>query len=105
MDNGHASADNSPLRATVVVSNPKGLHMRAAFAFARLAGRYKATVTVRKQDRGVNGKSGVSLMTLAALPGTELVLEVAGEDAPAALPVLSQALAAPSADGLSDLRN
>ena len=39
-------------------------------------------------------------MTLAALPGTELVLEVDGEDAAAALPVLAAALEAPSADAM-----
>jgi phosphocarrier protein len=101
VDSGHLI--DEPLRTTVVVRNPKGLHMRAAFAVAKLAGRFKSNVTVRKQERAVNGKSGVSLMTLAAVPGTELVLEVVGEDGPAALPVLSRALAAPSADGLDDL--
>ena len=94
---------DEPLRTTVTVRNPKGLHMRAAFAVAKLAGRFKSNITVRKQERAVNGKSGVSLMTLAALPGTELILEVAGEDGPTALPLLSQALEAPSADGLDDL--
>ncbi|HJZ91028.1 MAG TPA: HPr family phosphocarrier protein [Gemmataceae bacterium] len=98
MDNG-----NTPLRATVVVRNPKGLHMRAAYAVAKVAARFRSAVTIRKQDRAVNGKSGVSLMTLAAVPGSELVLEVAGEDAAAALPVLAEALAAPSADGLDRL--
>jgi phosphotransferase system HPr (HPr) family protein len=103
VENGHPTAENTPLRATVKVSNPKGLHMRAAFAFAKLAAKFRSTVTVRKQDRRVNGKSGVSLMTLAAVPDTELDLEIAGEDAQAALPILSKALAAPSADGLDRL--
>jgi phosphocarrier protein len=94
---------DEPLRTTVTVRNPKGLHMRAAFAVAKLAGRFKSNITVRKQERAVNGKSGVSLMTLAALPGTELILEVIGEDGLMALPLLSQALEAPSADGLDEL--
>ena len=103
MESGQPIVVDAPLRAIVVVRNPKGLHMRAAFAFAKIANRFKATVTIRKQDRAVNGKSGVSLMTLAAVPETELVLEVTGADADAAFPVLSTALGAPSADGLSDL--
>lgn len=103
VENGHLPAEDAPLRARVVVNNPKGLHMRAAFAVAKLAGRFKAAVTVRRQDRAVDGKSGTRLMTLGALPGTELVLEVNGEDAEAALPVLTAALQAPSADGLDDL--
>jgi phosphotransferase system HPr-like phosphotransfer protein len=39
-------------------------------------------------------------MTLAALPGTELLVEVDGDDAAAALPVLVAALEAPSADDM-----
>jgi len=69
-------------------------------AFARLATRYRSAVTIRKQDRAVNGKSGLSIMTLAALPGTELMVEVDGDDAAAALPVLVAALEAPSADAM-----
>jgi phosphotransferase system HPr (HPr) family protein len=98
-------ADRSPLRATVVVRNPNGLHMRPAMAFAKLAGKYRVTVKVRKQDRAVDGKSGMSLMLLAAMPGTELCLEVDGEDAATALPVLTEALGSPSAEGLDALLN
>jgi phosphocarrier protein HPr len=105
VENGQPHAENAPLRATVVIRNPKGLHMRAAYAVAKVAGRFRSAVTVRKQDRAVNGKSGVSLMTLAAPPGSELVVEVSGDDAAAALPVLAEALAAPSADGLESLLN
>jgi len=105
VEHGQPNADNSPLRATVVVRNPKGLHMRAAFAFSKLAGKFRSTVLVRKQDRTVDGKSGTRLMTLGALPDTELVLEVTGEDAATALPVLTKALGAPSADGLDKLLN
>jgi phosphocarrier protein HPr len=105
VENGPPLADNTPLRATVVVRNPQGLHMRPAMMFARIATRFRSDVTVRGQNRAVNGKSLLNLMTLAALPGTELVVEVSGEDAAAALPVLTQALAAPSADDMGPLLN
>lgn len=98
MDNGHPQPDSGPLRRTVIVRNPQGLHMRPAMAFAKIATRFRSSVTVRKNDRAVNGKSGLSVMTLAALPGTELVVEVDGEDAAAALPVLAAALGAASPD-------
>lgn len=100
MDTSHPLPNNGPLRRTVVVQNPQGLHMRPAMAFAKLAAGFRSAVTVRKQDRAVNGKSGLSIMTLAVLPGTELVVEVDGEDAPAALPVLAAALEAQSADDM-----
>lgn len=101
MENGHQIDDT--LRATVEVRNPKGLHMRAAFAFARVAARFKANITVRNQDKTANGKSGTRLMSLGATPGTKLLLEVDGEDARNALPVLTTALGAPSADDLKSL--
>jgi phosphotransferase system HPr (HPr) family protein len=105
VENGPPPADNAPLRATVVVRNPQGLHMRPAMMFARIATRFRSSVTIRRQDRAVNGKSLLNLMTLAALPGTELIVEVTGDDAAAALPVLTQALAAPSADDMGPLLN
>lgn len=101
MENGQLADDT--FRATVKVQNPKGLHMRAAMAFAKLAAKYKAAVTVRKRDRTANGKSGMSLMLLAAEPETELLLEVQGEDAATAMSKLSTALGAKSADELKDL--
>jgi phosphocarrier protein HPr len=98
VDSGHPHANPMALQKTVVVRNPQGLHMRPAMAFAKIAARYRSAVTVRKKDRTVNGKSGLSVMTLAAVPGTELILEVDGEDAAAALPVLAAALEAASPD-------
>ena len=100
MDNGHPHANPMALQKIVVVRNPQGLHMRPAMAFAKIAARYRSAVTVRKKDRTVNGKSGLSVMTLAAVPGTELVLEVDGEDAAAALPILAAALEAVSPDDM-----
>lgn len=100
MDNGSLHAKPMALQARVVVRNPQGLHMRPAMAFARIANRFRSAVTIRNQQRTANGRSMVQLMTLAALPGTELVLEVDGDDAATALPVLVAALEAPSADDM-----
>ena len=98
VDNGPPLANNTALRACVVVRNPLGLHMRPAMAFSRIANRFRSSVTLRRPDRSANGKSMTQIMMLAAREGTELVLEVVGDDAAAALPVLTAALEAPSAD-------
>ena len=100
MDNGSLLPKPMALQARVVVRNPQGLHMRPAMAFARLANKFRSAVTIRNQQRTANGRSMVQLMTLAALPGMELVVEVDGDDAAAALPVLVAALEAPSADDM-----
>jgi phosphotransferase system HPr (HPr) family protein len=85
----------NPLRASVVVVNPLGLHMRPATAFAKSASRYESRVSVWLKERSVDGKSLLDLMMLAAEPGTELIVEVDGADAADALPVLVEILASP----------
>ncbi|HZY84842.1 MAG TPA: HPr family phosphocarrier protein [Gemmataceae bacterium] len=87
--NGH------PLRRQVLITNPQGLHMRPSAAFAELAGRYQSNVTVHYEGKAVNGKSLWDLMLLAAMPNTEITLEVDGPDAPAALEALAALLQAP----------
>jgi phosphocarrier protein len=85
----HAAMNGQPLNRIVTINDPQGLHMRPATAFAKAARQFQCAVTLRLNDRCVNGKSQLDLMLLAAEPGTELVLEVTGEDAAAALPILA----------------
>lgn len=90
---------SGPLKRTVVVANPMGLHMRPATAFAQLARSYGSRVTVWNGPARADGKSSLDLILLVAMPGSELVLEVEGEDAPAAIDRLAEVLASPG-DGL-----
>lgn len=83
----------------VTITNPNGFHMRPAATFAELAGQFQSSIIVFKdKDQRINGKNIMELLLLAAEPGTELTLEVAGPDASAAMQVLAQLLAAPSVD-------
>ena len=68
-------------RKTVKIQNKLGLHARPAMAFVDLAGRYKSTLTIRKQGQTVDGKSIMQMMMLAATQGTELEIEASGPDA------------------------
>ena len=86
------------LRRKVTVTDPLGLHMRPLTVFAQRAGQFKSTVTVEKDTQRVNGKSPLELMLLAAQQGTELVLEVSGPDAEAAIDELAALLAGPAPD-------
>ena len=79
-------------------ANPLGLHMRPAAAFATVARQFRCTVSVWRADQRVDGKSLFDLLLLAAEAGTELVVEVDGDDAAEALPALADILAAGSAD-------
>jgi phosphocarrier protein HPr len=86
------------LQRQVTITNPHGFHMRPATAFAQLAGKFRSAVWLHKGEKRMNGKSPLELMFLGADQGTELTLEVSGEDAPQALEALAQLLAAPSVD-------
>ena len=91
----HDAMTSPPLRHTVLITNPQGLHMRPSAALAELAGRFQSTITVSVDGKSVNGKSLWDLMLLAAMPNTALTLEVDGPDAPAALEALVALLQAP----------
>lgn len=86
---------NVPLRRTVTVANPAGLHMRPATAFAQCARGYRAAVTVWNGTKRADGKSSLDLILLVALPGDVLVVEADGDDAPDALNRLADLLADP----------
>lgn len=78
----------------MTIVNELGLHARPAAAFVKVAGRFKAEVTVGRDDLVVNGKSIMGVMTLAAEPGSELTIRAEGDDAQAAAEALVNLVAA-----------
>ena len=99
VDNVQPDAGSKIVRLTIVLSNPLGLHMRPAAAFARTAARFLSTIMVYKGQRAANGKSFTNLLMLAAGPGSELILEAEGPDSCEASRVLAEILGSPSPDG------
>ena len=91
--------NSAPMQRKVCLANPNGLHMRPSAAFAETAGRFQSNVTVHYEGKAVNGKSLWDLMLLAAMPNTEVTVEVDGPDAPAALDALVAVLKAPPPEG------
>jgi len=73
----------------VEITNKLGLHARAAARFVHVASRFKARVTVSKDDYRVDGKSILGLLTLSARRGSSLSLQADGEDAEAVLAELA----------------
>jgi phosphotransferase system HPr (HPr) family protein len=71
------------LEATLTIVNPLGLHARAAAQLVRLAGRFQSKIIVQRTDSGffADAKSILSVLTLAASLGTEVLLTVEGADA------------------------
>jgi phosphocarrier protein HPr len=74
---------------TVRIANKAGLHARPAAEIVKLATRYKAEITVVRDDLEVNGKSIMGVMMLAAECGATVRLKADGPDADAALDALA----------------
>jgi phosphocarrier protein HPr len=72
----------------VQIVNELGLHLRAAAAFARTAERFKSEIALMRDSMRANGKSIISLVTLAAPRGTRVRIVAEGEDADAAVAAL-----------------
>ncbi len=77
----------------VLIRNRLGLHARAAAQFVKIAGTFRADITVEVGRQRVSGKSIMGLLMLAAAQGTTLQLRAVGEDAPAALQTLEKLVA------------
>ena len=84
--------NGEPIRRSVIIANPQGLHMRPITAFVELATTFQSEVIVLKGNERFNGKSPLSLLGLGAEKGTELTIEVGGPDQQQALEALAQFL-------------
>ena len=73
------------IKKKIKITNPQGLHARPASSFVRIANKFESDVIVRKNAETVNGKSIMSLMTLAANYGSVLEIEISGPDAEEAM--------------------
>jgi phosphocarrier protein HPr len=67
-------------RITLKISNKLGLHARASAKLTKLAGSFRSEVFLSRNGRRVNAKSIMGVMMLAAGVGSEVELEVEGED-------------------------
>jgi phosphocarrier protein len=76
---------DSPLEKKFVIKNKLGLHARPAAVFVQLANKFQSEIIIRKGRQKVNGKSIMGLMTLAAGPGSQVVVTVQGLDAKKAM--------------------
>lgn len=75
------------LEGRIKVVNRLGLHARAAAQLVRCAGTFKSKIILFRIDRdaSANAKSILSVLALAAAFGTELRIQVDGDDEEQAL--------------------
>ena len=71
-----------------VVNNQVGLHARPATFFIQKANEYKSSVWVEKDERRVNAKSLLGVLSLGIVKGTSINLIADGPDEEAAINAL-----------------
>ena len=74
----------------VVINNQVGLHARPATFFIQKANEFKSSTWVEKEDRRVNAKSLLGVLSLGIVKGTPMTIIADGVDESAAIATLAQ---------------
>lgn len=78
------------VRRSVEIRNKYGIHARAAAIFVKTAERFKSEIRVEKDGEEVNGKSILSVLMLAAGPGSVITIKAEGPDEEEAVEALER---------------
>ena len=81
-----------------VVNNKVGLFARPATFFIQKANEYKCSIWVEKDDRRVNAKSLLGVLSMGIMDGSTISLIADGEDETEALEALAKLVSSESAD-------
>lgn len=82
----------------IVITNASGLHARPATFFIQKANSYKSTIWVEKDDRKVNAKSLLGVLSMGIAKGMTVTLIADGADEEAALGGLAELIDSGFAD-------
>ena len=73
------------LSRDVTIVNEVGLHARPATFFIQKANTFKASIWIEKEDRRVNAKSLLGVLSMGIVKGTVVTLIADGDDEAEAL--------------------
>jgi phosphocarrier protein HPr len=82
------------IERTVTIGSKSGLHARPAATFVQKAKGFQSQITLSKNEKTANAKSILSVLTLGAEQGDQVVLKVNGADAEIAIGELASLLEA-----------
>ena len=74
----------------VTVENQVGLHARPATFFIQKANEFKSSIWVEKEERRVNAKSLLGVLSLGIVKGTTITLIADGSDEKEAVEALAE---------------
>jgi len=72
------------------IFNKVGLHARPAALFVQTASKFKSQVSIEKDNKTVNGKSIMGVLTLGASSGDKVTIIVDGPDENEAIEVIEE---------------
>ena len=81
------------LTREVTINNQVGLHARPATFFIQKANEFKSSIWIEKDDRKVNAKSLLGVLSLGIVKGTTVTLVADGSDEKDALNTLASLIA------------
>jgi phosphotransferase system HPr (HPr) family protein len=96
----HASAAHHPcnpsqrLSRQLTVTNPHGLHLRAAAQIVKLAHQFNCAITLKRACTSANARSILKVASLAASFGDTIDISARGPDAAMAIDALANLFAA-----------
>ena len=82
----------------VVVNNKVGLHARPATFFIQKANEYKCSIWVEREDRKVNAKSLLGVLSLGITKDTAITIIADGQDEEAAVAALVEMVTAETSE-------
>lgn len=74
----------------VMVQNQVGLHARPATFFIQKANEFKSSIWIEKEDRRVNAKSLLGILSLGIVGGTQIRIIADGADEQEAVTALTE---------------
>ncbi len=89
-------SDAPPVEGEFTIRAELGLHARPAGQFVSLAMRFESEISVGRGSDWVDGRSVLSLLSLAASSGTRLRIRAVGGDAEEAVAALGHLLEHPA---------
>lgn len=75
---------------SVIITNKVGLHARPATFFIQKANDFRCSIWVEKEDRKVNAKSLLGVLSLGIVCGTEISIIADGIDEAQAVETLAE---------------
>lgn len=74
--------------ATLTIENPTGLHARPASLFVKTAASFQAKITIQKDEKIVDAKSMLKVLSLGVKQGTAITIAADGPDKEEAISAL-----------------